>query len=285
MIRVHDIDTLCFHKPLIEKIYFSCKMFDQIHFYKKKFFKKTYFDFKNGWTVANVRVHKGKKFHQSDESYPRRYYFNKDGESDPTLLALHANPGESILIFERPDIWDHEIYDDTYLGKIKPRNVSTFFNVYDYGLSGAEINIVPNGLAHRRHKVMLLNYEKQIFSTKPSVFEVDLMDSKYNSAFKLESMHPIWNNKTNMYELDFFGTAKITSSKNLILCEKGYTAFENQDTSDSPNGKKLLQLNDNIHFLQGKRTKTEFNVHYRDPLSDYQAFCISLTAMYKKSFA
>lgn len=276
-------------------MFFSTKMFEQIHFYKNKSFKKTYFEYKNGWTVASVRVEKGCKFagnggllgtqdydnEDSEENkFPRRYYFYKDSSFEPTLIGLHEQPGQSILIYTKPDIWDHEIYDETYLGKIKPRNISTFFNVYDYGLSGSEISIVPDGLAHRRRKVMEMNYEKQIFSTKPSIFEASIFDSGFKEVMKLETMHPVWNEETRMYELDFFGVAKIMSSKNLILCEKGYTK-----QGDGVGEVKPEQFNDYIYFLQGKKSKTEFNLHYRSPLSDYQAFSISLVSMFKKSFA
>ena len=100
-------------------------------------------------------------------------------------------------------------------------------------------------------------------------------------------MVPVWNEKTQMYELDLFGKAKITSSKNLILIDaaydqeiktkenKGWFSFNLFGSGENNLEKNNENLKENIYFVQGKRTKKEFNVHFRSPLSDFHAFAIS----------
>lgn len=145
---------------------------------------------------------------------------------------------------------------------------------------------------------MLLNYEKQILTTKPSLFEADINSQGNEPIIKLKSMVPVWNERNQMYELDLFGTAKITSSKNLILIDasfdqvvkspesKGWFSFNLFGSGvDQKLESQNEKLKENIYFVQGKRTKNEFNLHFRSPLSDFHAFSISLASMYKKTFA
>jgi hypothetical protein len=146
-------------------------------------------------------------------------------------------------------------------------------------------------------ELRLLNYEKQILTTKPSLFEADVMDNDSKKLIRLKSMVPVWNHRTGMYELDLFGTAKITSSKNLILVDSDSEVLQKVVAKGGGGwfdwfGEKkegVENVNEktkgDIYFVQGKRTKKEFNLHYRSPLSDFHAFAISLASMYKKTFA
>ena len=69
-----------------------------------------YTGYKNGFSIANVRVVKNNASNiravdddnYSDSSWPRKYYFSKVGECE-TLFAIQEKEGAPFLIYIRQD--------------------------------------------------------------------------------------------------------------------------------------------------------------------------------------
>jgi hypothetical protein len=77
-------------------------MLSQVDYYKNKFLKNVYFEYKPGFTVASVNVEKTDS-HDPDEtdpgsSWPRKFFFSKKGEV-ATLIAIQEEEGSPYLMF------------------------------------------------------------------------------------------------------------------------------------------------------------------------------------------
>lgn len=99
---------------------------------------------------------------------------------------------------------------------------------------------------------------------------MELLRSDGGKEMEFECLKPVWNEVKSCYELNFFGQASLSSSKNFILLDK----------KEAHKGKKA-----EFYLVQGKKQTGCFNLHFRDPLSPFQAFCTSLVAFVKKALA
>merc|ERR1719231_1073527 len=89
-------------------------------------------------------------------------------------------------------------------------------------------------------------------------------------VFLLHQKKPKWSDKTQSYNLNFYGRVKLPSVKNFVLIYKPTREDEADFIKASERDKTAL--------LFGKYSETKFTMDVRYPLSIFQAFAISLSA-------
>ncbi len=172
--------------------------------------------------------------------------------------------------------------DASYVGKIRGNYHQTEYVCYDEGLDARKAGSIQEirkemcAVSFQMQKdeprscVVLLPKIKinsnqgtvhyETFRPVNKKAEGSLFDTFANSDVSrlsiLTNRQPVWNEKHQMYTLDFKGRAKIQSIKNALL--------------ESVEDKRHI-------FTFGKMDNDSFSVDLSYPLSLYQAFCIALT--------
>ena len=62
-----------------------------------------------------------------------------------------------------------------------------------------------------------IKYKTNISGSKPRDLYVTLMDAKGNPSEEFDTMSPEYNSEKDIYQLDFYGRAKVASARNFQL--------------------------------------------------------------------
>ena len=96
---------------------------------------------------------------------------------------------------------------------------------------------------------------------QPRYFSIDI-NSENNEKIHLINVKPHWSNIQRCYVLNFYGRVKKASAKNFQVINE-----------EEP---------DEILLQNGKISKNEFNIDFREPFCTVVAFAVSLAGIGKK---
>ena len=199
--------------------------------------------------------------------YPHYYSFTSEVKNFSPLFAIRDGENSDFVISRKEGNYD--IYGKHYVGRIACNFWGTQFEVFDDGVDETQVdtNEVPTDFLPKRSLQMAIQYQSNILGEVPRVFTAHLTDGESGREVRLQNVPPVYSNERGCYVLNFYGRAQKASARNFQMVECG-----------SEEG----LAEDEIVFMHGKNSKDEFNVDYRSPLSQLQAFSISLAAIGKK---
>lgn len=127
-------------------------------------------------------------------------------------------------------------------------------------------------------KILTINYKLQLFMNK-GIRTMDINKYKDDKIIlNLSNDKPEWDLEYQQYKQNFNGRVKQTSKKNFILSK-------NMDDIKSNDNKNDQVENEERKILQcGKIDDDKYALDFMNPLSPFDAFCISLTSLVNKFF-
>jgi len=218
-----------------------------------------YYKYNNYFNMGKVLRMRSDEDFFTDSDYPHLYQLSLENDKELKLFACRESENSNFLL--SADVNDFNKYSVNYIGEIEANFWGTYFNIYNNGYEESIYKYLPKNIFNKKESLGCIQYETNIMGEQPRYFSIDINNGN-NEKIHLVNVKPRWSNTQRCYVLNFYGRVKKASAKNFQVINE-----------EEP---------DEILLQNGKISKNEFNIDFREPFCTVFAFAVSLAGIGKK---